>query len=248
MSLYDRAYGLLGIQESRSSFRGGGRGGGSWRGNNLQGWANKDMEGSSSIANRNRRIFREQFQDKTREAYERDIRKQITNEMQGENSNTPLTDAQKEEREKRVNEELKDYDKDPEKQKAAGEKYRPDLSSSEQSRRRQNQEADQKDAAREAVRDYVKEQEESGKDYDGDGRWTHKDAEAARKEAKEKSEKDEEPQDNEQEAQTADKAAEKEAEANQDPNLTVQQQITQLQAAFNAHIANPSAHHTPYYA
>lgn len=236
---YDRAFDLLGIRDTSVRFGGrggGGGGGGGGLGPSLQGWANKDMQGNSSVAARNRRIFEEQFTTKTREAYEHDLRKDITNEIQGENSNTPLTDAQKEERDKRVEEGMKEYDGDKKKQTAAADKYNPALSSNEQSKRRQADEAQAKDNAREAMRDYVKEQEKQAKDAGKE--WTHDDAEKARKDYKQQQDDKkggDGEADPETKANTEYKAAEQDAAGNDGGAQTVQQQINTINTTLQNH-------------
>lgn len=160
-----RALGLLDVRDSGGgqatvSRRGSGGGGGD---SDKQGYAQKDMRGSSSAAQHNRRIYQKQLNEKAEEAYKDDPA----------NEGKSWEDAKKE------------YDSkngDGSFQKSQVQKYRPDLNSSAQSRRAAGQDQDKKDAARDAMREHVK-SEEAKAEAKGK-RWTHDDAEKARAEFK----------------------------------------------------------------
>lgn len=228
---YGAAFDLLAIDQSGrgSPGRGGRRSG--YRYNPLTSWANKDMEGNSSIASRNRSIYNQQVEDKVREAYERDRRKENGKDWQSDWSLMSKDD--------------KNFLKD---------KYAPQLSSNERNTRDRSRENERKEDAREAVRDYVAEQKAAGKDYDGDNRWTHADAEAARKEAKEKQKQKEgdddddkeTKKDDESEADTKDKAAELEGDLNGDGFLSPAERLTLIESKLSTHMATPYAHGDPY--
>ncbi|MBN2162449.1 MAG: hypothetical protein JW713_05860 [Pontiellaceae bacterium] len=167
------AFDLLGIHERGGGSgiargRGGGGGGGG-RGSNLQGWAKKDMSGNSSLAQHNRDIWKQQAADKSRDAYRHDVRKDITDKIQAENGNRPLSYKEKDARDRAVESEMKKYDADPKKQNEAFDKYRPDLHSVDNANRQRNADKsrqaagvdpEKKQAAKEAVREEVKSQTE----------------------------------------------------------------------------------------
>lgn len=246
---YSRGLALLGIREGGAYFSGGGgsRGGADTTSAGPS-WSNKDDYGSSSIAARNSRILAGQQSDKTRDAYERDVRKNVTERMQGD-SQTPLTDAERSERDQQVKDVMEQYDKDPEKQKQAYDKYRPDLSSNERNNRARNEER-QREAIRDGLKDMARESDKSGKEQSqtnfssgAEGFGTDDFISDRAREMERNPDYD-----SESEADTASKAAENRAEAETSPGSSMQEQLIQLIQAFNTHINIPDAHHTPYYA
>jgi hypothetical protein len=254
---YDRALDLLGIHDRDSVFGSGGRGGrgGRWGGDTSQGgpaWSNKDRFGSSSINASNQRIYDQQVADKTREAYEQDARKQITDDLQdsegGDTGRNPLSEENKALRDKYLQARMDRYDKDTEKQKDAKDKYRPDLSSAERANLQRNREREA-EAAREAAADYSREQEKSITQKDNEN-FT-KDAEGFGTDSfiTNREKKNEPTTDPEDKADTQDKSEQKKAdEGSKTPDQSVQQQINELRQEFNAHEGRNDAHHAPYYA
>lgn len=226
---YSQIYNLLGINN-----RGGGFGGpGHSRSvpyNPYTGWANKDDRGNSSIAQHNRQILNKQAEDKARQEYERDLKKQYGDNWQSKAraAGTDWNSLSRSEQGRRA--------------------YEATLSSSERNARERNRREEAMDNAREALRDYVKQQEAKAKD--AGETWNHDDAEKARKEFKDRQEsgEGEDVTDDETKANTQDKAAEKSTDGSTDNTLTPDQRLTLLENKFETHIGNPSAHHIPYYA
>ncbi|MBN2785505.1 MAG: hypothetical protein JXR25_11835 [Pontiellaceae bacterium] len=124
---------------------GGGRRGGAPL-SPLTSWANKDMDGNSSIARRNRSIFNEQMSDKTRDAYENDLHDRYGKDW--------------EEQAKNAGEDWDSLTSDQ--QSDLQDQYRPDLSSHERNQLNRAREQAREDA-REAVRDIAKETGDKGK-------------------------------------------------------------------------------------
>lgn len=194
---YADLFNLLGINES-----GFGSGDGGYREQpprNVQGWADKSqIDENSSIGQHQRDTYAEQMQSKMED--------QARHNYNKENGHDAWNDLSQ-----------SDQQKELDKQKSEGKIDDPSKHSSDSSRERQNREQQDKDNARDAVRDYVKDQEKKAKDSNES--WTHDDAEAARKSARDNlnegknadgSSKNGEKTDDESNPQTQDKAAEKE--------------------------------------
>lgn len=242
--MYERALDLLAVNynRGRDSFPSGRGGGGRQYDLTQDGpaWMNKDYS-SGSVGKRNERIRDEQIAEKTREAYERETRDRITRDMQNQDEMrgngmgpTPLTEKQKEEREKRVDKEMEKYDKSPKAQKEAFQKYRPDLSSQD----RNQMQRDEREAAREAVRDYIKESKDNfTKDAKGfgDDSFIKKNKDTLKKDGpkEDNKEKEDGAKDDETKPTTGDKASA--AESGGDPTASIQQQITAHDALLQTH-------------
>jgi hypothetical protein len=126
------AFGLLAISRSRTSLQRGPRPG---RDTTEAGpaWSIKDDAGGSSIAERNRRIRKEQVNDKAREQardnYRDEARAEITDTLrdEGETGRSPLTQDQREKRDTMLQLRLDQYDSRKDIQKREEDKARKEI-------------------------------------------------------------------------------------------------------------------------
>lgn len=234
---YDSAFGLLGIRTyGGGGFYGSGGGsGGTGYMSNLTGWADKGNDENSSIGLHQQQTIAGQIENKTREAYEHDIRKQVTDQIQGD-SQTPLTDEQKKERDQRVEDLMKQYRQDQQLQNEARNYYRPELSSNERNNQRIGEDTTFMDNLRDAVNDYVRENKTSPSDAGTQSAPSQDPLQRYRDyEAQNGGIYGNDNRDNEDKPTTQDKAAEAEARANSDSNNSQQQQVNDLRSISDIH-------------
>lgn len=212
---YENTFGLLRINTSTGSFGGGGSGRrGGFDSANVQGWADDgNISENSSIGQSQRDRAERESQAKME-----DQARHIYNKTQKD------ADAWKSLSSEQQQQKLDQYMKE-------GKIVDPSKHSSDVANERRNEEQQKRNDAREAVREYVKDQEKKAKDSNQP--WTHDKAEDARRKARENQEKglnaDGTKTDDESKAKTLEKASSAEA-AGSGGVSSLQGQITALAA------------------
>lgn len=169
MSWISRGLSLLDIHEQSLGVRGGrSMGGGGGGARNVQGFADKSqLNENSSIGQHQRQILQQQVQEKRM-----DQAGHLYNKENGHDAWKGLSEKEKQQQ-------LDKYD-------AEGKIKDPTQHSNDANRQAAGQKQAEKDAARQAMKDYVKEQEQKAEKAGKD--WKHDDAEKARNEWKDKQE------------------------------------------------------------